>query len=516
MLKRLVQRLAARPLLAVLAALLVSGSAIAGSVIAFTVYATRYVPQTSAPPNCVPGYACVYVSSADNNLYYVNPSGLTTNISGTVQNGIASSYNSASVASQNTLTMSPTLGSVVLNRNGSGLGTLLDVEDSTTSPATHYLQVSATGLNQTGPFNFGNSAPLWWFLQNATVATGGAPQQGSPDVDECGAAWDGAASRSVCADLWTHPVTTGSSSYTADFDVTLYRAGVAASSPDLRLTWNGTSHTATFAGNFSLPTNWTAATSGTAATNTTGASWTTSVTDGSSTIDFLWNASTSTANGVVAQFNNNSSLLLKILPYSPSFPNDVMLQGNGVGKIIIGNNSGSEICYSTDCFASHVNVASPEVIVAGTSVWAWTGTKYYPETDLSYAIGDTTHRMTAVYSRHYVGGGAAPTSSEGTGAGTSPSGKTIAGSDYNGTYAITTGTTPASTATLTTITFAATWDSAPNCHVWPATTATMALASGAQPQVTASTTTTFTITTGGTALAGSTAYKWGWECTQPN
>lgn len=152
----------------------------------------------------------------------------------------------------------------------------------------------------------------------------------------------------------------------------------------------------------------------------------------------------------------------------------------------------------------------------GTTYFQIISSAAQPFTNLGLTSGSSSNAWSANYSRHYVGAGAAWTTAEGTGAGTSPSGKTITGTDTIGTYAISTGTTPASNATLATVTFAATWGNAPICQWECASSATCGLSTTQQPFVSATSTTTATVTTGTVALAGSTAYKWILACTQAN
>ena len=98
----------------------------------------------------------------------------------------------------------------------------------------------------------------------------------------------------------------------------------------------------------------------------------------------------------------------------------------------------------------------------------------------------------------------------GTGAGTSP---TCGGTanDGDGVFSITTGTSPSANATVATSTFQGAWASAPYCVISPANQATAAL-SGATAVYANPSTTALVITSGTTALAASTAYKWFYHC----
>lgn len=106
---------------------------------------------------------------------------------------------------------------------------------------------------------------------------------------------------------------------------------------------------------------------------------------------------------------------------------------------------------------------------------------------------------------------ATPTIAAGTGAGTGPT-ISITGVDSNGYISVTTGSAPATSATIATVTFASSaYGSAPRTVILtPANAATAALAVAAQAVVIQAniTTAVFVVTSGGTALAATTAYQW--------
>lgn len=108
--------------------------------------------------------------------------------------------------------------------------------------------------------------------------------------------------------------------------------------------------------------------------------------------------------------------------------------------------------------------------------------------------------------------GSTATVASGASAGTSPTVSISQGHPNSGLLNVTTGTSTTTSGTVATITFPFTLASAPACLIEPASTATSALAVGAQPFASATSTTTFTLTAGGTALAASTAYKWWYHC----
>lgn len=103
-----------------------------------------------------------------------------------------------------------------------------------------------------------------------------------------------------------------------------------------------------------------------------------------------------------------------------------------------------------------------------------------------------------------------PTSAYGTGAGTGPSGKAVAGSDFSGTITLTTGTTPAgSGATILDITWGLSFASlAPNIILFPANAATALLSGTTQVWANSVDNTHFRLTAGTVGLTAATTYKW--------
>jgi len=107
-------------------------------------------------------------------------------------------------------------------------------------------------------------------------------------------------------------------------------------------------------------------------------------------------------------------------------------------------------------------------------------------------------------------GNTTPTIVAGTGAGTSPT-VSLSGTDTNGVITVTTGTSPATSATIATITFSAARANAPKTvHIAPAEANAGALSGATQVVATAAgiSTTAFTLTSGSSALTASTTYKW--------
>jgi hypothetical protein len=108
-----------------------------------------------------------------------------------------------------------------------------------------------------------------------------------------------------------------------------------------------------------------------------------------------------------------------------------------------------------------------------------------------------------------------PTFAAGTGAGASP---TVApngnNNDLSGYISVTTGSSPAASATVVTGTFGTAYATLAKCSLWPANAAASALSGAAQAYVPVGSNTAFTINSGATALAASTLYTWGYTCTQ--
>ena len=116
--------------------------------------------------------------------------------------------------------------------------------------------------------------------------------------------------------------------------------------------------------------------------------------------------------------------------------------------------------------------------------------------------------------RHLIGTGSAPTYAAGTGAGTTPTISVSNATDSSGVLNVTTGVLPAGTnATIVTVTFASAYGAAPNVQITPHNALT-ALLSGATMCYITSTTTTFVVVSGATALAAASAYSWYYQAQQ--
>jgi hypothetical protein len=108
-----------------------------------------------------------------------------------------------------------------------------------------------------------------------------------------------------------------------------------------------------------------------------------------------------------------------------------------------------------------------------------------------------------------------PTFVAGSGAGTSPTLAANANSnDVSGYLTVTTGTSPAASATIATGTFGTAYATLAKCMLWPANAASSALTGAGKAFIPVGSNTSFAISSGATALAASTLYIWGYTCTQ--
>jgi hypothetical protein len=115
--------------------------------------------------------------------------------------------------------------------------------------------------------------------------------------------------------------------------------------------------------------------------------------------------------------------------------------------------------------------------------------------------------------KHYIGGSGTPTNAAATGAGTGPT-ITVTGTDAAGTLQVATGTSPAVSAAIVTVTFNAAYGAAPYCQIAPANATTAALSGPSTPYISSTATSNFVVSSNTTALAASTTYKWFYDCTQ--
>ncbi len=123
---------------------------------------------------------------------------------------------------------------------------------------------------------------------------------------------------------------------------------------------------------------------------------------------------------------------------------------------------------------------------------------------------------TIVSAQHFSGlTTSAPSIAAGTGAGTGP---TLAlnsnSNDLSGYVSVTTGSSPAASATVATLTFGTAYATLAKCGLWPANAAASALSGTGQAYIPVGSNSAFAITSGATALAATTLYTWGYTCTQ--
>ena len=115
--------------------------------------------------------------------------------------------------------------------------------------------------------------------------------------------------------------------------------------------------------------------------------------------------------------------------------------------------------------------------------------------------------------KHIKGNSSTPSIAASTGAGTSPTGITVAGTDMSGVVTITTGTSPSINSILATVTYNSAYSSSPVVVITPANAATASLAAAQAVWVNIGTS-NFTINTNATALNASTTYKWNYVVIQ--
>jgi hypothetical protein len=153
--------------------------------------------------------------------------------------------------------------------------------------------------------------------------------------------------------------------------------------------------------------------------------------------------------------------------------------------------------------------ANIEISFGGIVLNSAGGLAVITSSDSSGAQFGPNQQLTIDLSGHLLGTTTA-TFGCGAGAGTSPT-CSSAGSDLDGTFAITTGTSPAASGAIATLTFVSSYGTAPRCFLQPANAATASLTgtSAAWPNASAS---SVVLTAGSTALSASTAYKWYYTC----
>lgn len=154
----------------------------------------------------------------------------------------------------------------------------------------------------------------------------------------------------------------------------------------------------------------------------------------------------------------------------------------------------------------------------GTSIYGITNTStgaiefYNPNGIYNFYSGATKSFFANsgnVSFRHLIGVSTAPTVVAGAGAGTTPTVIVSNATDMAGILDVTTGTTPTgSNAVIATVTFNVAYAAAPNISITPNNANAAGLAATLTMVYTTSTTTTFVLTSGTTALTAATQYKW--------
>jgi hypothetical protein len=121
-----------------------------------------------------------------------------------------------------------------------------------------------------------------------------------------------------------------------------------------------------------------------------------------------------------------------------------------------------------------------------------------------------------ISAQHFSGlTASAPTAVAGTGAGTSPTLSLNANSnDLSGYLSVTTGSSPAASATVATLTFGTPYATLAKCLLSPANAAAAGLSGAGNVYVPVGSASSFSIASNSTALAASTLYTWGYTCTQ--
>ena len=118
-----------------------------------------------------------------------------------------------------------------------------------------------------------------------------------------------------------------------------------------------------------------------------------------------------------------------------------------------------------------------------------------------------------IIAKHLKGNSGALSITASTGAGTTPSAISVAGTDMSGVVTLTTGTSPSMNAILATITYNSAFATAPVVVITPANAATASL-TNAQAVWVSIATGNFAINTNATALNASTIYKWNYVVIQ--
>lgn len=194
--------------------------------------------------------------------------------------------------------------------------------------------------------------------------------------------------------------------------------------------------------------------------------------------------------GQLVEMNNASPCILTIPPNSTApfqLGTSIQVAQYGAGQITIAPGAGVTLRSKNGLTRLNTQYSVATIVQRALNEW--------------YFSGDILAGATAI--------------AAGTGAGTSPT-VSVTGTDSGGWISVLTGTAPATSSPVVTITFSTTYAAAPRSVVLtPANSAAAALATTSQVFADQAniTTTTFVITSGSVALAATTTYKWAYTVT---
>jgi hypothetical protein len=460
---------------------------------------------------CAAGVACVYRNV--NTLHFVDTTGSDTalgagggslgNYTATGNNldvsvsGAAAIYNGNTNATSLTVGSASAMGPVLFNggrlrmqqraQSGAGLQALSVIGGGATSltAATEYVNVNLQG-NQTYQFAAGTVATERFNLIQAPTITGVSATANFTNI----------ATLAIDA-----PPT----------------AGTNAAFTSAWALWLQT-------GNLGFGPNAAIGLSSQAATNTTAFSINPNVADGASSVALNINNLTtlSNASAVLLQIQNNGTTRFKTLLNSTD--GFILTDGGGSAKLALSTNAGAVFGYGGATFSAgsgsvtmgdgtgSLGMSAGNLTLTiiqgvpdadGTRDWGLTGTRW------------RTVAGKVVSAQHPAGNGTAPTKAAGACIGGTQTVTLDANAtDAAGAITLTGTATGTATSTCATVTFNATWATAPHCQLAPANLAASALSGAAQLWIdSASTTTSVFLIKSNTALVAGT-YIYNYDCYQ--